>query len=109
MPVGKGEEGHERHKTDRGKTLLATDAGGQMRSGLLVFFCLDHNRKGYEPRATTSLPSEKGQEGMGASKKLSDVPPMNDDQQAGFWEKHEPEEFMGWEVGVRLSDLSSDL
>lgn len=24
---------------------------------------------------------------------------MKDDQQAGFWEKHEPEAFMGWEVG----------
>jgi len=36
---------------------------------------------------------------MSASKKLSDVPPMNDDQLAVFWEKHEPEEFEGWEKG----------
>ena len=36
---------------------------------------------------------------MSSSKKLSDVPPMNDDQLAGFWEEHEPEEFEGWEEG----------
>jgi hypothetical protein len=36
---------------------------------------------------------------MSASKKLSDVPPMNDDQLADFWEEHEPEEFEGWEEG----------
>jgi hypothetical protein len=36
---------------------------------------------------------------MSSSKKLSDVPPMNDDQLAAFWEKHEPEEFEGWEKG----------
>jgi len=36
---------------------------------------------------------------MNSRKKLSDVPPMNDDQLAGFWEKHEPEEFDGWEEG----------
>jgi hypothetical protein len=36
---------------------------------------------------------------MNSRKKLSDVPPMSDDQLAGFWEKHEPEEFDGWEEG----------
>ena len=30
---------------------------------------------------------------------MSDVPPMNDDQLADFWEKHEPEEFEGSERG----------
>ena len=34
-----------------------------------------------------------------SKKKLSDLPPMNDDQLSGFWEKHEPEEFEGWEKG----------
>lgn len=34
-----------------------------------------------------------------SKKKLSDLPPMNDDQLADFWEKHEPEEFEGWEKG----------
>jgi hypothetical protein len=36
---------------------------------------------------------------MSSSKKLSNVPPMNDDQLADFWEKHEPEEFEDWEKG----------
>jgi hypothetical protein len=36
---------------------------------------------------------------MNSSKKLSDVPPMKDDQLADFWEKHDPEEFEGWAEG----------
>ena len=36
---------------------------------------------------------------MKSSKKLSAIPPMDDDQTARFWEKHEPEEFEGWEEG----------
>jgi hypothetical protein len=36
---------------------------------------------------------------MNSSKKVSDVPPMKDDQLADFWDKHEPEEFEGWEKG----------
>lgn len=36
---------------------------------------------------------------MKSSKKLSAIPPMDDDQMAGFWEKHEPEEFEGWQEG----------
>jgi Ribbon-helix-helix protein, copG family len=36
---------------------------------------------------------------MTSSKKLSNVPPMNDDQMADFWEEHEPEEFEGWGEG----------
>jgi hypothetical protein len=36
---------------------------------------------------------------MRSSRKLSDVPPMNDGQLAEFWETHDPEEFEGWEKG----------
>lgn len=36
---------------------------------------------------------------MSSAKKLSSASPMNDDQLAEFWEKHEPEEFEGWEKG----------
>jgi hypothetical protein len=36
---------------------------------------------------------------MISSKKLKSVPPMDDDQLAAFWEKHEPEDFEGWEKG----------
>jgi hypothetical protein len=36
---------------------------------------------------------------MVSSKKLKSVPPMDDDQLAAFWEKHEPEAFEGWEKG----------
>ena len=36
---------------------------------------------------------------MKSSKKLSAISPMDDDQMARFWEKHEPEEFEGWEEG----------
>jgi len=34
-----------------------------------------------------------------SKKKLSDLPPMSDDQLADFWEKHEPEELEGWKKG----------
>jgi hypothetical protein len=34
-----------------------------------------------------------------SKKKLSDLPPMNDDQLGDFWERHEPEEFEDWEKG----------
>jgi hypothetical protein len=30
-------------------------------------------------------------------KKLSDVPPMTDDQLGDFWEKNQPEDYEGWE------------
>jgi hypothetical protein len=33
------------------------------------------------------------------SKKLSEVPAMNDEELADFWEKHEPEDFSDWEEG----------
>jgi len=36
---------------------------------------------------------------MKSAKKLSAIPPMDDDQMAGFWEKHQPEEFEGWKEG----------
>jgi hypothetical protein len=36
---------------------------------------------------------------MTKSKKLSGIPPMNDDELADFWEKHEPEEFGDWKEG----------
>ena len=36
---------------------------------------------------------------MAKSKKISDVPVMNDDELAKFWESHEPEDFEGWKEG----------
>lgn len=36
---------------------------------------------------------------MSSRKKSSDLPAMDDDQLAEFWETHEPEEFEGWEKG----------
>jgi hypothetical protein len=36
---------------------------------------------------------------MISSKKLKSFPLMDDEQLSAFWEKHEPEEFEGWEKG----------
>lgn len=38
---------------------------------------------------------------MTPSKKLSDIPPMNDEELENFWEKNEPEDFEGWQEGTR--------
>ncbi len=32
-------------------------------------------------------------------KEITDIPAMNDDELATFWESHEPEEFDGWVNG----------
>jgi hypothetical protein len=32
--------------------------------------------------------------------KLSDVPPMNDQELEAFWEKNQPEDYEGWEEGT---------
>ena len=37
---------------------------------------------------------------MKASKKLTDVPPMNDQELEAFWEKSQPEDFEGWKEGT---------
>jgi len=37
---------------------------------------------------------------MKPSKKLSDIPPMNDEGLERFWEKKEPEDFEGWQDGT---------
>ena len=37
---------------------------------------------------------------MKDSKKLSDVPPMNDHELEAFWEKNQPEDYDGWEGGT---------
>ncbi len=34
---------------------------------------------------------------MSKTKNISDIPRMNDDQLAEFWDAHEPENFEGWE------------
>jgi len=34
---------------------------------------------------------------MKPSRKLSDIPPMNDQELEKFWEKNEPEDFEGWQ------------
>jgi hypothetical protein len=36
---------------------------------------------------------------MKPSKKLSDIPPMNDKDLGKFWAKNEPEDFEGWQDG----------
>ncbi len=36
---------------------------------------------------------------MSNSKKVSDLPAMNDDDLARFWESREPEDFEGWQDG----------
>jgi hypothetical protein len=37
---------------------------------------------------------------MKPSKKLSDIPPMNDEELEKFWEKNEPEDFEEWKEGT---------
>jgi hypothetical protein len=36
---------------------------------------------------------------MTKAKKISDIPSLDDDALADFWEKHEPESFGDWEEG----------
>jgi len=36
---------------------------------------------------------------MKKPEKVSNIPPMNDDDLEKFWDKHEPEEFEGWQEG----------
>ena len=36
---------------------------------------------------------------MKGSKKLTDIPPMNDQELEAFWEKNQPEQYEGWEEG----------
>ncbi|MBA7653371.1 hypothetical protein ES703_61219 [subsurface metagenome] len=37
---------------------------------------------------------------MKPSKKLSDIPHMNDEELEKFWEKNKPEDFEGWKEGT---------
>ena len=37
---------------------------------------------------------------MKPSKKVLDVPPMNDEKLEKFWDKNEPEDFEGWQEGT---------
>jgi hypothetical protein len=37
---------------------------------------------------------------MNEPRKLSEIPPMNDQELQEFWEEHEPEDFGGWEQGT---------
>ena len=36
---------------------------------------------------------------MKKKKRVSNIPPMNDDDLEKFWDEHEPEEFEGWQDG----------
>ncbi len=36
---------------------------------------------------------------MSKFKKLSDLPPMSDEDLGKFWDEHHPEEFGGWQEG----------
>lgn len=36
---------------------------------------------------------------MKRSKKLSDLPPMDDEEMEKFWDENEPEDFKGWKEG----------
>lgn len=37
---------------------------------------------------------------MKPTRKLSDIPAMNDEELEKFWEKNEPEDFEGWQEGT---------
>lgn len=37
---------------------------------------------------------------MKRSKKVSDIPPMNDEELEKFWDKNEPEDFEAWQEGA---------
>jgi hypothetical protein len=37
---------------------------------------------------------------MKPSKKISDIPPMDDQELEKFWKKNEPEDFEGWQEGT---------
>ena len=37
---------------------------------------------------------------MKRTKKVSDIPPVTDEDLQKFWEKNEPEDFEGWEEGT---------
>jgi hypothetical protein len=37
---------------------------------------------------------------MKRTKKVSDIPPMTDEDLQKFWEKNEPEDFEGWQEGT---------
>ena len=37
---------------------------------------------------------------MKKSKKVSDIPPMSDEELEKFWDAHEPEDFEGWQEGT---------
>jgi len=37
---------------------------------------------------------------MKVKKKVSDIPAMNDDELEEFWEKHQPEQYDGWQEGT---------
>ncbi len=37
---------------------------------------------------------------MKPSKKISEIPPMDDEKLENFWEKNEPEDFEGWQEGT---------
>ena len=58
-----------------------------------------NNRERYEPSTETPLPEAQRSEMMKTSKKVSNIPPMDDEDLAKFWEKHEPEDFEGWGKG----------
>lgn len=36
---------------------------------------------------------------MKSEKQISDIPEMNDEELAKYWEEHEPEDFEGWQEG----------
>ena len=37
---------------------------------------------------------------MATSKKITDIPPLNDKKLEEFWNKNEPEDFEGWQKGT---------
>jgi hypothetical protein len=47
----------------------------------------------------TNILKSKRHQIVTKSKNLSEVPAMNDEEMADFWEKHEPEDFNDWEEG----------
>jgi hypothetical protein len=47
---------------------------------------------------------------MSTPKKISDVPPMSDDELEEFWDNNQPEDFEGWrEGGLKFKRLPKKL
>jgi hypothetical protein len=69
-----------------------TDSGGGQRDQ-------DHYGKGNECKTKENLYETEGDQARKRSRKLADIPALEDKDLEGFWDKNEPEDFEGWEEG----------